>query len=226
MPDDSPKHGQREVRALRPGLLEADDHKIRRVVAVVDSATDPAINQALLGSLRSRLAILKPVRPLRFARLLFLPLDPLTVPARGWRPGEPPVPRTSLAPVAKVVRDGLGNLAAAIDEIIAGRKADAIQVITQAGEILWPRAAEILAAAPVPDDWAETGLPHAAYKPLALSIAAVFRRAPRVRRIACRSAMRRMNSPSPCSIRTRRRPMRVSAPRSPVRNIRSVMAMS
>ena len=37
-----------DVQALQPGLLEANDHKIRRVLAVVDGVADPAINQALL----------------------------------------------------------------------------------------------------------------------------------------------------------------------------------
>jgi hypothetical protein len=184
MGNESPKHPHRDVQALRPGLLEADDHKIRRVLAVVDGVTDPAINQALLETLRPRLATLRPVRPLRLTRLLFIPLDPLTVPLRGWRPSDPTVSRPVLAPIAKIVRSGLGDMAPVIDGIIAGHKADAAQAITQAGELLWPRAAEILATSPPPADWADTGLPPGAYKPLAASIAAVLRRAPQLRCLA------------------------------------------
>jgi hypothetical protein len=165
-------------------LLEADDHKIRRILAVVDGAVDPAVNRALLDPLRPRLASLKPVRPLRFARLLFIPIDPLTVPARGWRPGNLTVPRPALAPIAKLVRAGLGDLAQAIDKMIDGRKVDAIQTITKAGEALWPRAAEVLAHAPMPADWAETGLPLTLYASLAASIAAVLRHAAQLRCIA------------------------------------------
>jgi hypothetical protein len=184
MGNEPPKHSQHAMQALRPGLLEADDHKIRRVLAVVDGVADPAINQALLETLRPRLATLRPVRPLRLTRLLFIPLDPLTVPLRGWRPSEPTVPRPVLAPIAKIVRSGLGDLARIIDGIIAGHKADAAQAITQAGELLWPRAAAILATAPPPADWADTGLPPGAYKPLAASIAAVLRRASQLRCLA------------------------------------------
>jgi hypothetical protein len=172
------------VSALRGQLLEADDRKIRRVLAVVDGVSDPAVNQALLDPLRLRLASLKPVRPLRFSRLLFIPLDPLLVPARGWRQREPTVPRSVLTPIARTVRAGLGGVAPYIDKIVAGGEADVTLAITQAGDVLWPRAAEILDQAPPPEDWPETGLPLAAYRPLAASIAAVFRRAAQLRRLA------------------------------------------
>jgi hypothetical protein len=184
MVDDSPGRGRSEVNDLRPELLQADDRKIRRVLAVVDNASDPALNKALLDPLRPRLATLKPVRPLRFARLLFIPIDPLTVPAREWRLGDPTVPRTALAAIATTVRTGLGELASVIDKMIAGRKVDAIQAVTEAGQALWPRAAEILAEAPIPAEWIETGLPRSAYAPLAASIAAVLRRAVTLRCLA------------------------------------------
>jgi hypothetical protein len=180
----STKPPQRDMQALQPGLLEADDQKIRRVLAVVDGIADPAINQALLDPLRPRLAALRPVRPLRMTRLLFIPLDPLTVPLRGWQPDDATVPRPVLAPIAKIVRAGLGELAPVIDGIIAGHKADAAQAITQAGDLLWPRAAEILAAASPHADMADTGLPPGAYELLVARIAAVLRRATQLRGLA------------------------------------------
>jgi hypothetical protein len=184
MGNETTKHAPGDVQALQPRLLDADDHKIRRVLAVVDHVADPAINRALFDTLRPRLATLRPVRPLRLTRLLFIPLDPLTVPLRSWRASDPTVPRPVLAPIAKIVRSGLGDLAPVIEGIIAGHKADAAHAITQAGELLWPRAATILAAAPPPDDWGDTGLPLNAYHPLAANIAAVLRRASPLRCLA------------------------------------------
>jgi hypothetical protein len=172
------------MHALRPGLLQAADHKIRQVLEVVDRVTDPAINQALLETLRPRLATLRPVRPLRLTRLLFIPLDPLTVPLRGWRQSDPTVPRPALGPIAKIVRCGLGDLSSVIDGLIAGRKSDATDTITRAGELLWPRAAEILATAQPPADWADSGLAIAAFRHLASGIAAVLRRAVQLRGLA------------------------------------------
>lgn len=172
-----------DAHALRSGLLEADDEKIRRILAVVDHLADPAVNQALLDPLRPRLAVLKPARPLRFSRLLFIPFDPLTVPVAEWQPGEPAIPRPALAPITRIVREGIGELAAEIDAMVAGDPSGATQAITLAGGRLWPRAAEILAKAATPSDWAATGLPPAAFPALVAIITAVLRRAPQLRRL-------------------------------------------
>src|SRR4029078_8749700 len=58
------------------------------------------------------------------------------------------------------------------------------EVVTRAGDILWPRAAEILAAAPPPVDWDDTGLSLAPSHQLSASIAAILRRAPQLRSLA------------------------------------------
>jgi hypothetical protein len=170
---------QPDVRALRHDLRAADDEKIKRVVAMLDAVADPRVNQAILEPLRARLASLNMPRPLHFPRLLFMPLDPLIVSASRWEPDEPAVPRTALAPLARIVRAGLGSEAIFIDRTIDGRKTDATQAIALAGEALWPRAAEILSVALAPDDWAdETGLPLKVYDALARAISAVLRRGP------------------------------------------------
>jgi hypothetical protein len=164
-------------------MRNADDQKIMRILAVVEAVSDPRANQVLLDPLRTRLASLEPARPLRFARLLFLPLDPAIVPASDWRPNEPSVPRTVITSISTMVRTALAGETSSIDKAVAGRQTDAIQTITEAGDVLWPRAAEILADAPMPLDWSDTGLRPTLYKPLALAIAAVLRRAPQLRRL-------------------------------------------
>ena len=165
---------QPAVRALRHDLSVADDRKIKRVIAMLDDVADPKVNQALLDPLRVRLASLNLVRPLRFTRLLFLPLDPVIVAPRDWQPDEPSGAAKRSGASAQIVRDGLGVEAIFIDKTIAGRKTDAIQAIALAGEALWPRAAEVLAAAAPPEDWAESGLPIKAFQPLTRAIAAVL----------------------------------------------------
>jgi hypothetical protein len=165
-------------------LAQASDHKVRRVVAVVDDAGSPALNRALLDPLRPRLSILRPVRPLRFTRLLFLPFDPLTVPLRQWRTGDAAVPRPALAPIARQVHAALGQSARDIDALITHRTADAAEAINQAGELLWPHAATLVMAGDAPFDWADTDLPLAAYRPLVSALAAVLRRAVPLRRLA------------------------------------------
>jgi hypothetical protein len=167
-------------RALRLALHAADDQKIKRITAMLDDVADPAGKQAILDPLRGRLGVLRPERPLRFARLLFTPVDSLIVPPSAWRPNDVTVPRSVLAPLSAVVRAGLGAEVSAIDRIIAGHKTDATAVVATAGEALWPPAAEILAASPLPADWGDTGLRPALYRPLADAIATVLRRAVRL----------------------------------------------
>ena len=181
MQNGSPENDKRAVRALRSDLRAADDEKIRRIIAMLDDVSDAPGKQALLDPIRARLGSLKPARPLRFTRLLFIPLDPLAVPATAWRPGGAAIPRTTLQAFAGVVRAGLGQHALSIDGIISGHSTNDLQVITVAGEALWPRAAEVLAASSIPADWSETGLRPALYLPLARTIAAVLRRGPRLR---------------------------------------------
>lgn len=168
------------THALRHALREADDQKIRRITAMLDDVADPAGKQAILDPLRDRLGALRPVRPLRFVRLLFTPFDSLIVPPTAWRPNDATVPRTALAPLAAVVRAGFGAEVSVIDGIIAGHKTDAAAVVAAAGEALWPRAAEILAVSPAPADWDDTGLRPTLYRPLADAVATVLRRAPRL----------------------------------------------
>jgi hypothetical protein len=183
MVSDPTKSGDREVGGLRQELLQADDEKLRRILAVVDDLSDPAVNRSLLDPVRGRLASLRPARPLRFVRLLFTPLDPVTVPLDAWRRDDPAIPRPILTPIADIVRPRLGELASAIDAIIENGQQDQTRAITEAGDTLWPRAAAILSTATIPPDWSRTGLPSAAFAPLAASIAAVLRRGPLLRRL-------------------------------------------
>ncbi|WP_158924201.1 hypothetical protein [Acidisphaera sp. S103] len=174
----------RAAHALRHQLRQADDQKIIRITAMLDDVADPAGKQAILDPLRDRLGSLKPVRPLRFARLLFTPFEPVIVPPSAWRPGDVAIPRSVLTPLSAVVRTGFGAEASAIDAIIASHKTDATDVVTVAGLALWPRAAELLAVSPTPGDWETTGLRSTVYPPLAGAVVTVPRRAAWLRCLA------------------------------------------
>ena len=137
--------------------------KIRRILAVVDDVSNPAVNQALLDPVRHRLASLNPARPLRFARLLFIPLDPLMVAPRDWRPNEPTLPRSILAPVAKAVRAGLGHHGDRHRQDDRGPQSrcdggDHARPGRRCGRV----PPKFSPSAPPPDDWPETGLLAAA----------------------------------------------------------------
>jgi hypothetical protein len=181
MPDRTSTAPPNTVRAVRSQLIDADDEKIGRVLALLDKTGDSAASEALLAPLRTRLATLKPARPIRFARLLFLPLDPLIETPRNWRPGRTALPRSAIRPMASVVRAALGDEVRGIEAQIAEHTTDAPNVIEATGSALWSRAAAVLQAAAVPPEWAQTGLKPSLYPVLAGAVAAVLRRATMLR---------------------------------------------
>ena len=166
---------RKQLNELNRELTGARDSQIARVVAMVDALPERGAADHLIAPLRQRLAQLRPARPMRFCRLLFTPFDPVIVPGPKWRPGSPTIPRTALEPIAEAVRAQLGPAATEIEALIAGRTTADTAIIAQAGALLWPLAAGILAHAEAPPpDWEETGLPDAAHGALARAVAAVL----------------------------------------------------
>src|ERR1019366_3719591 len=102
----------------------------------------------LIAPLRGRLARLRPPRPLRFARLLFLPLDPLIVPAARWRAEQPTIPRTVIPVLAAAVEAAFGATGRTVASMIEGRTTEDTAVVDAAGALLWGHAGAWLLDAP------------------------------------------------------------------------------
>ena len=165
--------GATEARAVARALADAPNRRIAQAVALVDALPARGAADALIAPLRGRLAELGIGRRINFGRLLFLPLDPVIVDAKAWRPGAAAIPRSALAPLIAATRAALGadgeSIAAALRE--AGPSAP-----MTLGPLLWtPAAASLraLAAAKVPG-WEATGLPAEAAGPIARAVAAVL----------------------------------------------------
>jgi hypothetical protein len=177
----------RDIEALRATLAKANDEEVTRLVAMLDRMRDRGALDGLVAVVRPRLARLRPERPLSFVRLLFLPLDPLIVPAGIWRFDQPAIPRIALRPLADTVRAALGGAAPIVDEIIKGgvSKGSGSREppnVARAGALLWPAAADAIARSVVPADWTErTGLSEAEYGVLADNVALVMAQVPRLR---------------------------------------------
>ena len=175
MRDRSPEGGRTRIREVQHSLGGARDEQITRVVAMVDGLADRAAADALIAPLRPRLAQLRPPRPLRLSRLLFIPVEALIVPAPAWRPNQPAVPRTALTPLADVVRAEAATAVGAAEALIAGRCSADADAIGAATALLWPVAARVLAACGAPPpSWSETGLPQASFLPLARGVGGVL----------------------------------------------------
>jgi hypothetical protein len=149
---------------------------------MVDALPNRGAADQLIAPLRARLAQLRPPRPLRFARLLFLPLDPLIVQAARWRLEQPTIPRSAIPCIAAAVAADLGAPGRKIAAMIEGRTTDDLEVVAAAGALLWRSAAEVLADAKPPADWEATGLNPQVHKPLARRIGALLFQAERLQR--------------------------------------------
>ncbi len=155
---------------LEQSLRQARDDKIAQVVAMVDALALRGGADALIAPLRPRLAQLRPPRPLNFCRLLFTPFDPVIVPPRHWRPGDPALPRSALMPLAATVERELGPGAVTIDP--------ERETLAAAGARIWPEAGRVLLRAPPPEQWGDTGFPFQVYAPLARAVGAVLGQEP------------------------------------------------
>jgi hypothetical protein len=170
------------IREVSRGLAEARDAQILKVVAMVDAMPNRGAADQLIAALRGRLAQLRPPRPLRFARLLFLPLDPLIVSAARWRVEQPTIPRSAIPSIAASVATDLGAVGRKVTAMIEGRTTQDLEVVATAGAELWLAAAQLLADAKQPADWETTGLGAQLLKPLARRIAALLFQAERLHR--------------------------------------------
>jgi hypothetical protein len=174
MQPTSPMRQSPEFRALQDTLAKARSEQISQVVAAIDAMGTRGVADDIIAPLRLRLAHLRPSRPLRWSRLLFMPLDPLIVPTARWQPGDPTIPRTCLTLLGSTVRAGMGLDADAIASEIEGRTTEDSLIAAQVGGLLWPAAARILAVAALPEGWVEAGLPAEAFTVLARDVAAAL----------------------------------------------------
>ena len=178
---------------VRRQLGQARDEHLAQVVALVDALPQRGAADALIAPLRPRLALLAPARPVTAMRLMFRPLDPVIVPGPGWRPGTPTVPRPALGCLGAAVMARIGPVAEAVQGMIAGMSPQAATAAgARVGVTLWPAAAAVLDALPVPPDWTETaGLPLGCYDAIRANVAAVLHQAVRLERLA-------VADPGPC----------------------------
>jgi hypothetical protein len=164
-----------DLRRLHHGLATAPDLQIARVVAVVDALESRGAADAMIEPLRSRLPQLRLPRPLRFSRLLFMPLDVLIVPNPEWRRDASTLPRSIVTSVADLVHDAMGDDAAVIEGAIKGRTTADAKTVHDAGRTLWTAASSILATATRPPlNWAKAHLPPDCFAPLVRRLATLF----------------------------------------------------
>jgi hypothetical protein len=159
--------------ALGDALAAAPDCKLGRIVGMLDGMLERGEADRLLAPLRPRLAQLGPARPLRFPRLLAMPLEGALVSPDAWRGVPSAIPRSALAPLAEAMRTALGEAAEEIEIAGLGHSVAETALVGRLGRRLWPLAGAV--ALPVPAGWEAAGLPRAAAAPILKLCAALWR---------------------------------------------------
>jgi hypothetical protein len=103
------------ARQVRAALATAPDAALDKIVHLLDGMNDRGGADGLLAEVRPRLRRLQPSRPLRFARLLAMPLEGALVAPGEWSRGPAEIPRHALMPLAEAVRGALGTEAEEIE---------------------------------------------------------------------------------------------------------------
>jgi hypothetical protein len=155
----------RLASTLRAALAEATDGELRQVVGALDGLASRAGADDLLSGLRPRIGQLRPTRPLRFSRLLALPLEPVLVTTPAWHRDRLGVPRAALAILIEAMRHALGAEAGRIEAAAQGHTMGDAVLVAILGRRLWPRAAEAPLPLP-PSGWVEARLPPEAAEPV------------------------------------------------------------
>jgi len=169
-----------QIKALAQAAAAAADDQLREVVRTVDALSARGRADALIAPLRPRLAEIQVAHKLRFARLLFLPLDALIVPAARWKPSDNTLPRSIVLPLVHVVEAAIGKQAAEIKARIRAHTTADTDVIEAVGPPLWRDAAEILARPDLTmnEQWRHTAMSERMFHAMRYQVASLLRQAP------------------------------------------------
>lgn len=133
------------LASLSQALSTACDRQLIAVLALVDASPARAAVDALLGSVRPRLWLLRPPRRLSLRRVLTVPLEALLAEPDLCPPAGIRLPRSLLPALFAVVEPGLDSLLRAEIESGCQRCTTAeLDELLRLGHRLWPAAAAVL----------------------------------------------------------------------------------
>ena len=169
--------GEDALARISGSTSNASDSVLRQVVAVLDAVPSRTMLDPIIAAARPRLKLLRPPRPITFARILFLPFDGALVERDEWSAGSAKFPRAAITPFADALRAAMGP---AVDEISAnlgGRNFFDVLQVDQTGRRLWAEAARLAPGLAFPNGLPNVGLSAAQCADLILLAASIWRHA-------------------------------------------------
>jgi hypothetical protein len=155
----------------------ASDSVLQQVVAVLEAVPSRAVLDPIIEAARPRLKLLRPPRPITFARILFMPFDGAVVPLKEWSAASAKFPRPALQPIADALREAIGPEAEQISANLGGRNFFDVLQVDAAGRTLWSEAARLAPSLTLPNGLPGAGLNAAQCRELLDLAAAIWRHA-------------------------------------------------
>jgi len=171
------KDGEDTLSRISKRTSMASDSVLQQVVAVLEAVPSRAMLDPIIETARPRLKLLRPPRPITFARILFLPFDGAVVPLKEWSMGSAKLPRPALMPISEAIQTAMGPEAEKISANLGGRNFfDVLQVDSQ-GRTLWAEAARLAPTLSFPKGLPAAGLDAAQSRQLLELAAGIWRHA-------------------------------------------------
>ena len=169
------KDGEDTLSRISKRTSMASDSVLQQVVAVLEAVPSRAMLDPIIETARPRLKLLRPPRPVTFARILFLPFDGAVVPLKEWSMGSAKLPRPALMPISEAIQTAMGPEAEKISANLGGRNFfDVLQVDSQ-GRTLWAEAARLAPTLSFPKGLPAAGLDAAQSRQLLELAAGIWR---------------------------------------------------
>lgn len=128
---------------LNTAVGQTTDAALMKIVTLLDSLSiRPGALQSVLDNALPRLRQLRPARPLRMARLLFVPVEGIIVPGTAWKSGDATLPRPALPAIAQAIEKAVGPRTLALSATLARLAPTAVGPIGTLGAMLWSEAAD------------------------------------------------------------------------------------
>jgi hypothetical protein len=172
-----PKDGEDTLSRISKRTSMASDSVLQQVVAVLEAVPSRAMLDPIIETARPRLKLLRPPRPITFARILFLPFDGAVVPLKEWSMGSAKLPRPALMPISEAVQTAMGPEAEKISANLGGRSFFDVLQVDSEGRTLWAEAARLAPTLSFPEGLPAAGLDAAQSRQLLELAAGIWRHA-------------------------------------------------
>ena len=171
------KDGEDTLSRISKRTSMASDAVLQQVVAVLEAVPSRAMLDPIIETARPRLKLLRPPRPITFARILFLPFDGAVVPLKEWSMGSAKLPRPALMPISEAIRAAMGPEAEKISANLGGRNFFDVLQVDSEGRALWAEAARLAPTLSFPNGLPAAGLDEAQSRQLLDLAASIWRHA-------------------------------------------------